>query len=452
MLSSTMLPSIMLSPIDVFSALRPAFLVYALAMHSPGFAHPPAQDRVQQATDAASLSASEQSPLTRYVNGRWWTGQRYDRAPRCVRAEAFVRCPANVADRIVNLAGRYLIPPLADAHNHVTSDAPRAIAAGVFYLMNPTSLASLIAPPERRKPAPGKVDVVYSMGAVTAPGGHPLELYEDQLGPRFYKDKKPADFVGDAYHFVSAAADIAPVLDRLVDQHADFVKIVLEYSEQYARRRDDPAFRGLRGLDPALVPELVRQAHRRGLRVAAHIETAADFRVIVAAGVDEAAHMPGYLGPFGGVTTIATYLITDADARAAARSGIRVVATASLALGNPDKAKLAAIQAMQRANLRKLKRAGVPILIGTDGYTDAAIAEARYLVALGVLTQPEALNALTQATPRFIFPARKIGKLEPGYEASFLTLDADPARDLAVLPKAIVGRTKQGMELSPPTQ
>lgn len=432
----------MLSPIGLARAVRPAFLLYALALSSLASAQPVG------AGDGPAVAAAETpTPIARYVNGRWWTGRGFDTVARCVQDGMFVGCPTKTADRTVDLAGRYMIPPLGDAHNHVTSDTAGAIAAGVFYLMNPTSLASLIAPRERRRPAPGKIDVVHSMGAITAPGGHPSRLYEDVLGPRFYKNKTPADFVGDAYHFVSAPADIAPVLDRLVAQHADFVKIVVEYSEQYQRRRDDPAFRGLRGLDPALVPELVRQAHRRGLRVAAHVETAADFRVVVAAGVDEAAHMPGYLGPFGGMTTIDSYAITDADARAAARAGIQVVATASLALGQPDQTRLPEIRAMQRANLRKLKRAGVPILIGTDSFAGAAVDEARYLVALGVLTRREALTALTETTPRFIFPGRRIGRLQSGYEASFLVLDADPSVDLATLPAAIVGRIKQGVPL-----
>lgn len=390
-----------------------------------------------------SSGRAAQSPVVRYANGQWWTGDRFVLGDRCVAEGMFVRCPGTPPDRIVDLAGRYLIPPLADAHNHVPYDTQRAIAGGVFYLMNPTNLATQVTPPEQRRPAPGKVDVVYSMGAVTAPGGHPEKLYQDILGPQYFKGKKPADFVGDAFHYVTTAADIAPVLDRLVSQNAQFVKIVLVSSEEFARRRDDPAFRGDRGLDPALVPEITREAHRRGLRVAAHIETAADFRVIVAAGVDEAAHMPGYypVGPYE------RYAITDADARTAARSGIRMVATAALSLNNSDATKRPAIEAVQGAILRKLKRAGVPILIGTDRRPDTGASEASYLVKLGVLTPVEALNTLTRETPSYIFPGRRIGRLKTGYEASFVVVDRNPSRDIGVLPAAITMRVKQGIEM-----
>jgi imidazolonepropionase-like amidohydrolase len=391
-----------------------------------------------------------------YVNGLWWTGNAFVAGRRVVRDGRFV-APSAQAEKIVDLAGGYVVPPFADAHNHMqgrpTDFSDRAIAAGIFYVMNPTLLASIAPAARQALAAPGRVDAIYSMGAITAPGGHPVGLYEDILRLYVYKDMKVEDFAGNAFHEVATASDIEPALDLLVRQHADFVKIVLMFSEEFAQRRDDPAFREKRGLDPALVPMIVQGAHRRGLRVAAHIESAADFRVIVAAGVDEAAHMPGY---FAGIGPIARYVLTTADAQAAARAHIQVVTTAAYAdqptrdeadkLSRPS---LPEIQAMQRDNLLKLKRAGVPLLIGTDGAADAAAGEARYLVSLGVLTPKEALITLSETTPRFIFPERRIGRLAPGFEASFLVLQKDPTQDIgAVL--SIARRVKQGVELQSP--
>src|SRR5581483_12479235 len=115
---------------------------------------------------------------------------------------------------------------------------------------------------------PGKVDAVLSMGAITAPGGHPEALYVDVLRQRVYPQLKPEDFLGDAFHYVTKPGDIDPVLDRLVAQHAQFVKLMVIFSEEYAKRKDDPAYRGYKGVDPALVPAIARAAHRRGLRLA----------------------------------------------------------------------------------------------------------------------------------------------------------------------------------------
>lgn len=83
------------------------------------------------------------------------------------------------------------------------------------------------------------------------------------------------------------------------------------------------------GLDPSLVPIIVAGAHWDGLRVAAHVETAADFRAAPASGIDEIAHMPGWYleraeeGP--------SFRLTEEDARAAARAGV-VVTTTTVAM------------------------------------------------------------------------------------------------------------------------
>jgi imidazolonepropionase-like amidohydrolase len=391
-------------------------------------------------------SMASDAPVISYENGKWWNGNVFEPGTRYVGSGVFVEGPTGAPNRTVDLRGAYVVPAFADAHNHMAGSPlevnARAEAAGIFYLMNPNVLSSSAREIRAALSGPSTIDAVLSMGGITAPGGHPEKLYVDILSKYVYPNMKPGDFVGDAFHYVTEASDVDPVLDRLVAQHAQFVKIMLLYSEEFEKRQNDSAFRGLKGLDPKLVPAIVRAAHKRGLRVAAHIETAADFRTIVASGVDEAAHMPGY---FAQGDPISAYEITDADARAAARAHIVVVATASYALFG-DKARLPLVRVMQRANLQKLKAAGVPLLIGTDGEPDAAIAEARYLIDLGIFTPKQALRSLTFDTPRYILPGRRIGAFNLGYEASFLVLDGDPSVDFNAV--ARIGlRAKQGIEL-----
>jgi imidazolonepropionase-like amidohydrolase len=396
---------------------------------------------------AYAHSAWATSSIVAYENGRWWNGVSFVPGTRYVEKGLFVPAPARPTGRKADLRGAFVVPPFADAHNHMAGSASEVNAsaetAGIFYLMNPNVLASTAPGLRAAHHGPQDIDVLLSMGGITAPGGHPEKLYVDVLRKYVYAAMQPKDFIGDAFHYVTSLEDIDPVLDRLVSQRAQFVKIMLLFSEEFERRKDDPAYRGFRGLDPKLVPAIVAAAHRRGLRVAAHIETAADFRVIVAAGVDEAAHMPGYLALAG---PMSMYEITDADAGGAARARTVVVATASVALGG-DKSRIAAAQAMQRANLQKLKAAGVPLLIGTDGAADAAVLEARYLIDLGIFTPKQALASLSEATPQFIFPGRKIGVLKPGYEASFLALAGDPTVDFSAVAH-IELRVKQGVPLA----
>src|ERR1700743_2508016 len=392
--------------------------------------------------------AADDAPVTAYENGKWWDGETFKQGTRYIKAGTFVAASVAAPNRTISLLSAFIVPPLADAHNHMVGAPPSvnaaAEAAGVFYLINPNVLASEAPPIGAALSGSMDIDAVLAMGGITAPGGHPEKLYVDTLGKYVYPDKKPGDFVGDAFHYVTGKEEIDPVLDRLIAQGAQFVKIYLLFSEEFEQRKDDPAYRGYKGLNPKMVPAIVAAAHKRHLRVAAHIETAADFRAAVAAGVDECAHMPGY---FVQNEPLSKYEITNRDAKSAARAHVVVVATASYALYG-DKDRLALVQAMQRKNLHKLRAAGVPILIGTDGKPDAALAEAHYLIDLGVFTERQALNSLAVDTPRFILPARKIGALRVGYEASFLVLNADPSVDFDALTH-IKLRVKQGESISP---
>ena len=397
-------------------------------------------------------AAKEADRTIAYVNARWWNGARFVPGSRYVRDGYFVPAPKGRPARTEDLHRAFVVPPYADAHNHMpgrSEDVNRiAMSVGVFYLMNPTVLASVVPSSRGVLDAPGMVDAVYSMGAITAPGGHPEGIYQDIIGPRAYPNIKPADFLGDAYHYVTKPGDIVPVLNRLQSQGAQFIKIMVLYSEEFAKRRDDPAYRDYKGLDPALVPLIVKEAHRRGLRVAAHIETAHDFRVITTAGVDEAAHVPGYAADAPhAFKSIRPYVITDADARAAAREHMVMTATASQADYEKDPVEHARMRSLLKGNLRKLKKAGVQLLIGTDGQPDAAPEEATYLVGLGIFTRTEALDALSLTTPQWIFPGRRIGRLATGYEASFLVLGGDPIGSFKEITD-IRRRVKQGIELT----
>lgn len=391
------------------------------------------------------------SSTVEYTHAGWWDGHHFIDGQRYVRDGIFVAKPASLPDQVVDLRGEFIVPPFGDAHNHMVGKPEEfnraALNAGIFYFMNPNIMASEAPALRAYLSQPDRIEAKLSMGGITTPGGHPEKLYQDTLIKYVYTNMKPEQMIGDAFHYVTRVEDIDPVLNRLVAQQAEFVKIMVLHSEEFEKRKDDPAYRGSKGLDPKLVPAIVAAAHKRGLRVAAHIETAADFRTIVAAGVDESAHMPGYVAL---EDPIDKYRITDDDAAAAAKAHIVVVTTAAIGGFTRDpESRLLPVQAMQAANLRKLRRASVPLLIGTDGKVDGAITEAQYLVNLGVLDAAGVLRMLSTDTPRYIFPGRKIGALVPGYEASFVALTADPSKDVNNL-KSVDGYVKQGVLVKAP--
>ena len=384
---------------------------------------------------ALVLSAGAATAQTTcYGGARWWTPDGFASGERCVAEGRFVAATAD-APR-VDLGGGWVIPALGEAHNHNLDNPAMAramsdvyLSAGILYVKNPNSRREWTEQTRAVVNQPDTVDAIFSLGGVTAPGGHPVRLYG--FLSRFYGPVRDGEsFEGDAFHLVTAEADIAPVLDRLKADGADFVKLYLLGSEHHHERAEDPAFYGLRGVDPALAPAFVREAHARDLRVSVHVETADDFRAAVAAGVDEINHLPGYMWESG--ATAETYRLTEADARAAAEAGIVVVTTTGVANGfarTPD--ALAAVQALQVENLRRLHDAGVSIAIGSDNYQATAAAEAQNLLDIGAFTPPELLR-LWIDTPRVsIFPDRMIGRLDEGYEANFVVLSADPLADMS---------------------
>jgi len=69
-------------------------------------------------------------------------------------------------------------------------------------------------------------------------------------------------------------------------QKPDFVKLELFFTENYERRINDQSTWGARGLSPEMTAELVKRAHRAGLRIGPHVVTAGDFHYALEAGVD----------------------------------------------------------------------------------------------------------------------------------------------------------------------
>ena len=100
------------------------------------------------------------------------------------------------------------------------------------------------------------------------------------------------------------------------------------------------------------------------------------------------------------------------------------------------------------ANFQLLWERGVPILVGTDQPRLTTDVETRQLLHLELLSPAELLKVWCEDTPRAIFPARKIGRLQAGYEASFLVLEGDPLEDFAFAQR-IALRVKQGQMLFP---
>ncbi|MEO1134991.1 MAG: amidohydrolase family protein [Pseudomonadota bacterium] len=401
--------------------------------------------------------AQSQAPVTAYENGQIFTGDSFEQKTLYIAEEKFVDRPApgQIAS-VVDLAGAYVTPPFADAHNHVTNPSRLAsdqfLAQGVFYLLNANTITGPFEDAEDFFAAPDTYDVKVAMGGLTLPGGHPERLYVEILTQFAYPGWTLERFLGDAFHYVGSRQEAGAALDLLEAQGAQIVKTYLLYSEEFAARKDDAAYYGMKGLDPEFFPALAQMIHERGLPVTVHVETDHDVRVAAGAGVAWLAHLPGY-GISRDDDDIA--YATLSDEAVAALADASTIVTPTYVVGkagydrlDPDAPARSFEDAhftMQKENIAALKAAGVPIAIGTDG-ADAAAGEADHLVAIGAMSRIEALDALTQ-TGALIFPDRKLGCFDEGCEASFLVFESNPAA-APLSDASITSFVKQGQTLS----
>ncbi len=402
---------------------------------------------------AAPPAAATSFELT---NGRWFDGTGFvPRTAYSVDGVLTFERPERI-DSSLDLAGGFVVPPFGEAHNHdlasewrLAERIHRYLWDGVFYVKIQSSFAPVVESLRPRFGRSDSVDVVFAQAPITGPGGHPMrirELFFDRGHYAGVFESKEA-IRGVGYIEVGSREDLEREFPALLAQKPDFVKFMLSHSEEYELRRDDPEFFGYKGLDPRLAPLLVEKAHAAGLRITAHVSTAADFHHAVSAGVDEIAHLPGVAEP---------EVIRSRDAALAAQKGVTVVTTVSLTTNIADDYPAYYRRVMQQHadNLKRLREAGVTLAVGSDfTFRDTSVGEATLLHELGVFSNLELLRMWTENSPRTIFPERKIGRLVEGYEASFLVLRGDPLEDFAQV-KEIRLRFKQGrpLELEPPAE
>ena len=428
---------------------------------------------------------SQTDPVIALTNGRWFDGTTFQpRTAYSVNGLFRFEKPARI-DRTIDLAGAWIVPPFAEAHNHNIDGAveERSLAAirkyvadGVFYVKIQGNYP-LTAEQRRRLPInrPGAPDVVFAQAFITATGGHPTVLHEEILLPQGYYPGIAKEGLRDTvYLTIDTERELEEKWPRILALRPDFIKTNLWYSDEFERRRNDPAFAGRKGLDPKLLRAIVERAHAEGLRVSAHTVNGADFRNAVHAGVDEIVHVPAAQAfpaveqrmaqiftntlDEGAIRQIATDLarvnprdpstlpLGPEDARRAARRGTVAVTTMSISTMRAPASLLPLIRAVQSASLRTLTESGVTLAIGSDNVRDSSVLEAEHLHSLGVISPLALLKLWTEDTPRAIFPQRRIGFLRDGYEASFLALEGNPLEDWRNV-RRITLRFKQGLEV-----
>lgn len=382
-----------------------------------------------------------------FRNGQWYNGTAFVTGTWYSNNGILSKKAPSRIDSVIDFEGRWVIPPMGDAHCSSISENPNAgntlnlyMQEGVFYLQilgNTQEGRSATAPLMNKHTSP---DGVFSNGVITCTLGTPFLEYEGpankirnptQWGEHYNELKMSHKLLGNGYWFIDNKEALTANWDKIKAQNPGVISIYLLDAQNNGGKEG-------KGLSAEVAKLVVKKAHKSNLRVYAHVETGDDVALGIKLGVDGFANMPGH--DWDGNGDSKKFEISDADLKLLVKKKTPMALVLSHAQAAPNRA---AVQEFHRKTLRKLLDANVNVIMGSDDSQRTLRMELNYWFGLGDMDDARTLKVLCENTPRAIFPGRKIGKLDDGYEASFLVLSDNPLSNV-LKTRVIAFKVKNG--------
>jgi hypothetical protein len=286
-------------------------------------------------------------------------------------------------------------------------------------------------------------DVAFANGGITCTLGYPFLKYEgpaqgvknpQQWGTKYDMIKTGQKMLGNGYWFIDNKTALDANWTKIKAQKPDVISIYLLDAQKNGGKEG-------KGLTEEMAKAVIKKAHKSDLRVFAHVETAEDVQLAIKLGVDGLANMPG--NNWDGTGDTKKYEVGDDDLKKLAKKKIPVATLFSHAQGNSTPA----LAAFHLKTIQRMLDQNVNLVLGSDDPQRTGRVELNYWFNLGGLGYDKLLKVMCENSPRAIFPKRKIGKIEDGYEASFIVLSDNPLDNILKI-RAISFKVKNGKVLN----
>jgi imidazolonepropionase-like amidohydrolase len=267
------------------------------------------------------------------------------------------------------------------------------------------------------------IDAGFVVGPRIVPAGHAITPYGGHLDPTVFQRLAPGVMpLSVAEGIANGIAEVQHCVRYQIRHGAKVIKI--SASGGVMSHSTAP---GAQQYSDGELDAIVDEAHRSGIRVAAHAIGDSAIRACLRAGVDCIEH---------------GFLASDETLAQMAEQRTFLVSTTSLTdnmaieRAAPELQRKAAVVFPQaRALLPKAVAAGVRIACGTDAPAIPHGKNAMELISLvgRGMTPMQAIRTATITSAELIERDSELGRIVPGYLADIIAVPGDPSTDISVL-------------------